>query len=328
MHSSARRLLQHNLTLLDRTGMGRETNKNSLLSLVKRVNNFYLNELGSSSYLPLFCQSHQVGLISTSVLSKLTCYPEVFTISDESVKLSDNLNTFDKRNVAIDRVLRNLRNKDELVALRGWRDECYEIKNSFAEKPLFRMERSATPLFGARQYGVHINGFVKHSQLGLCLWLQRRSPTKQTWPNLLDSFVGGGLSEGNSVLDTALKEAGEEANVPRKMAEVGLKHAGSVSFFHQTERGIHPNTEFVFDLELPEEFIPSNNDGEVSDFQLVPAEDLPSIISSQDFKTTSSPVVLDWLIRRGLVTLETEPNLPEVVELLHLPLHHLYRGQH
>ena len=44
----------------------------------------------------------------------------------------------------------------------------------------------------------------------------------------------------------------------------------------------------------------------------------------QDFKITSSAVALDWLIRQGLVTVDQEPDLPEVVELLHLPLHNMY----
>ena len=41
-------------------------------------------------------------------------------------------------------------------------------------------------------------------------------------------------------------------------------------FFFESERGIFPNTEFVFDLELPVDFIPTNNDGEVAEFELVP----------------------------------------------------------
>lgn len=45
------------------------------------------------------------------------------------------------------------------------------------------MERSATCLFGIKQYGVHINGYVKHPTKGLCVWLQQRSATKQTWPS-------------------------------------------------------------------------------------------------------------------------------------------------
>ena len=35
------------------------------------------------------------------------------------------------------------------------------------------------------------------------------------------------------------------------------------SFFFESERGVFPQTEFVFDLELPVDFVPTNNDGEV-----------------------------------------------------------------
>lgn len=43
-------------------------------------------------------------------------------------------------------------------------------------------------------------------------------------------------------------------------------------FFFESERGLFPNTEFVFDLELPCDFIPKNNDGEVEMFELLPAK--------------------------------------------------------
>lgn len=44
------------------------------------------------------------------------------------------------------------------------------------------MDRSATCLFGIRNYGVDINGYIKHPEKGLCMWFQKRSATKQTWP--------------------------------------------------------------------------------------------------------------------------------------------------
>jgi len=295
-----------------------------LLNLARSINNFYFSEYLNNTCLPFFCQNIQVGLISTSVLSQLSNYPDVFIISKKSVTLSDSLTSVQERNEALEQVLLDMKSKDLFSALRGWRSECYEIKPQFSAPVLFKMERCATPLFGVRQYGVQINGFVHHSSMGLSLWMQRRSSTKQTWPGKLDNFVGGGLSEGLGVLDTAVKEAGEEANVPEDLA-VKMRGAGAVSFFHQSERGIHPGTEFVFDLELPETFQPSNNDGEVDDWKLVPVEQVVDIISSQDYKITSSPVALDFLIRRGLVTVDQVDNLPEVVELLHLPLHNLFR---
>lgn len=67
--------------------------------------------------------------------------------------------------------------------------KCYEVKGTYSETPLLKMDRSATCLFGIRNYGVDINGFVNHPELGLCIWLQRRSPTKQTWPGKWDNMV-------------------------------------------------------------------------------------------------------------------------------------------
>ena len=93
-------------------------------------------------------------------------------------------------------------------------------------------------------------------------------------------MVGGGLAAGMTVAETVVKEAMEEANVPEALAATAIP-AGSVSFFHRSGRGLFPNTEFVFDLELPENFQPGNNDGEVSGFELTPVKDIVGIITSQ-----------------------------------------------
>ena len=104
-----------------------------------------------------------------------------------------------------------------------------------------------------------------------------------------------------------------------------MRPAGSVSFFHGTPGGgICPDTEYVFDLELPESFSPSNNDGEVAEWRLVPVADIPDLICGDKFKTTSTSVIMDWMIRNGIVTPENCDNFAEIVELIHLPVHQLY----
>ena len=55
---------------------------------------------------------------------------------------------------------------------------------------MFCTERAATPLLGLQAFGVHITGWVRHSSLGCCVWLQRRSSTKQTYPGKLGKFGG------------------------------------------------------------------------------------------------------------------------------------------
>lgn len=134
-------------------------------------------------------------------------------------------------------------------------------------------------------------------------------------------MVCGGLSVGYGVRETAVKEAAEEASIPEHLT-TGMRAAGAISLFFESERGLFPNTEYVFDLELPLDFVPNNADGEVQDFQLLSARDCYERLFSDDFKTTSVPVVLDFLIRQGFVgvTPETEENYTQVLELLHVPL--------
>lgn len=115
--------------------------------------------------------------------------------------------------------------------------------------------------------------------------------------------MGGGLSVGHGILETAHKEAMEEASVPTELMK-NLTSAGCVSFYFESERGLFPNTEFVFDLELPLNFVPQNADGEVETFELLPAKECLERLFSSDFKTTSAPVALDFLIRHGVLTSE------------------------
>ena len=46
------------------------------------------------------------------------------------------------------------------------------------------------------------------------------------------------------------------------------------SYTYEDERGIFPETQFVFDLELPESFQPVNIDGEVQAFYLLTIDEV------------------------------------------------------
>lgn len=158
-------------------------------------------------------------------------------------------------------------------------------------------------MFGIRKYGVDINGYVMDPVKGLSIWLQKRSPNKQTWPGYWDNIVSGGLSVGYGIHETAIKEAEEEASIPKRLLNK-LTSSGCVSMFFESERGLFPNTEFVYDIELPPDFVPSNSDGEVETFELLPVRECLERILSPHFKTTSVPVTLDFLIRHGFITAE------------------------
>ncbi|KAJ9600395.1 hypothetical protein L9F63_009323, partial [Diploptera punctata] len=272
---------------------------------------------------PFIVEGYQVGLVRQDVMKQLMRYPDVFHIQPDSVELNPAFRDYDERSSRVEAVLRECRSNNMFVTLKGWREECFEVRSVFSNNSLLKMDRSATCLFGIRNYGVDINGYVMDPEKGLCIWLQRRSKFRSMRAGLWNLWVGGGLSVGYGILETAIKEAAEEASIPPELI-AKLRPAGSVSFFFESERGLFPNTEFVFDLELPADFLPSNSDGEVETFELLPANEALEKVFSSEFKTTSCPVVLDFLIRHGLISPETEPNFPQLVELLHVPLQSLY----
>lgn len=83
---------------------------------------------------------------------------------------------------------------------------------------------------------------------------------------------------------------------------------------------------FVFEIELPLDFKPVNSDGEVDEFELLPATQVIDKICSPNFKMTSVPVVLDFMIRHGIINIENEKELLRIIELLHVPLQTLYNN--
>lgn len=63
--------------------------------------------------------------------------------------------------------------------------------------------------FGVTTYGCHINGYT-YKNGEMMMWVAKRSPTKQTYPNLLDQFVSQqkrqfGVSERHVSLDNSLE---------------------------------------------------------------------------------------------------------------------------
>ncbi|XP_044755640.1 nudix hydrolase 24, chloroplastic-like isoform X2 [Coccinella septempunctata] len=296
-----------------------------LLLLAKKFNCFYLKGLATGECKPFIVEGIQVGLIRPDVLQQLLNFPEVFSVTSEYVELNPAFRNYEERTIKVDEVLRKLHSDQKFVTLKGWRNECYEVKRHFSSSSLLQMDRCATCLFGIMNYGVDITGYVKHPTLGICIWFQKRAADKQTWPGYWDNMVGGGLSVGHGILETALKESQEEASVSRELMK-NLVSAGSVSFFYESQRGLFPNTVFVFEIELPLDFKPINSDGEVDEFELLPAADAIDRICSSNFKTTSAPVVLDFLIRHGIINIENEKELLRIIELLHVPLQTLYNN--
>jgi hypothetical protein len=259
------------------------------------------------SYRPFAVGSAPVGLVRHAFAARLGDFPGVFEVGAEGVRLRDRFADFDSRTRAVADVLETLRGRGEI---QGWRDEPYPVAVAFAAPLLMTLERAAVPLFGVRAYGVHMNGVVGDGW-DVRMWVAKRSLSKPTGPGKLDQLVAGGQPAGVSLADNLVKECAEEAAIPAELARRAVP-IGAVSYVTERPEGLRRDVLFNYDLELPESFTPHNADGEVDSFHLWPIERvIATVRDTDDFKFNCALVVIDFLIRRGLIA----PDHPDYVDL-------------
>jgi 8-oxo-dGTP pyrophosphatase MutT (NUDIX family) len=61
------------------------------------------------------------------------------------------------------------------------------------------------------------------------VWVGRRSPSKPTWPGLLDCLAAGGIAAGKMPLEAARKEAAGEAGISAAL-NAGIRPSGGVCY--------------------------------------------------------------------------------------------------
>ena len=260
-------------------------------------------------YLPFRVAGVVVGFVTQAFARVLNDFPDVFAVSTGGVAPSDRLTGFDDRSTAVAGVLETLMQRGDVP---GWRGEHYAVGVSFGASACFKMERAAVPLFGTIGYGVHLNGVVQ-TDAGLAMWIARRSLSKPTGPGKLDQVVAGGQPAGLSVSENLIKECAEEADIPADLA-AGCVPVGAISYVTERPEGLRRDVLFVYDLMLPDDFVPHNTDGEVEDFRLLPIDEVIALVrDTQDFKFNCSLVVIDFLVRHGYI----EPDHPDYMDIAH-----------
>jgi isopentenyldiphosphate isomerase len=274
----------------------------SYLDRIAECNTFDL-----SRYVPFEIDGERVGLVRKDFAGLLAPYTQVFRVEAARVSLAEQLTGFAARSAAVEPVLRELAAQGHIL---GWREEALVVTQSFSSAPYMQIERAAANHLGVRTFGVHMNGFVRRSD-GLHMWVPRRSRNKPTYPGRLDNMVAGGQPTGIGLLDNLIKECAEEANIPAVLAR-RAQPVGLISYCAEVPEGLQPDVEFCFDLELPEEFVPRNTDGEVEEFQLLPIEQVAQLAeNTREFKPNCALVVIHFLLRHGILS----PEHPDYVEI-------------
>jgi 8-oxo-dGTP pyrophosphatase MutT (NUDIX family) len=192
------------------------------------------------------------------------------------------------------------------------RREMTPVFRAWGEAPIARIDRIGLPGLGLPAYGVHVNGFVR-TDSGIHLWVGRRAMDREVAPGKFDHLVAGGMPIGLTARDTVAKEAEEEAGLAAAIAARAVP-VGMITYRFAAPEGMRDDRLFVYDLELPADIIPANRDGEVERFDLWPAARvLETIRATDDFKFNVNLVVIDFLIRHGILDPDREPDYAALV---------------
>ncbi|MFM0344124.1 NUDIX hydrolase [Paraburkholderia sp. RL17-347-BIC-D] len=246
------------------------------------------------AHVPFWIDAEQVGWIRTSDVPLLARWPDVFAIDRARVTLAPAFNTVDLRSAALGSVIGALAADGRIP---GWRNETYAIRNAFDAPPLAYIERAASRFFGTMTYAVHLNGVVEYEDSAPQLWIARRSDTKATDPGMLDNVVAGGIGWGLGVEATIIKECWEEAGIPEEIAARSV--AGRTAHVLQSlPEGTQAEQIFIYDLALPADFAPRNQDGEVGEHRLARVDEAARWIEEGAMTVDASLATLDCLLRR------------------------------
>ena len=223
-------------------------------------------------FVQLIAGRRQIGWLAPELAARLAAWPDVFKCGPDKVVLLDS---------------GQLPAVTEALAaegfIPGWRNERYRIEE------LFEIERAAARPFGLTTHAVHVNGVV-----GERMWLARRSAAKPIDPGLLDNLVGGGVTAGLSLEEVLVKEAWEEAGIAPELARRATR-GGTERILREVPEGVQSEVIHVFDLALPADFMPRNQDGEVSEFMLVSLAEVERLALTFE----ASLAARDYLSRRS-----------------------------
>ncbi|CAE6402293.1 unnamed protein product [Rhizoctonia solani] len=328
----------------------------SLLGIIKAANNFNPAALSTQKFVPFYLSLKRtqpqdiIGQIPPKVVANILSYPPgtfaahaidssggVSRTPDnahppssaqvKAIAFDDRIRTVHERSEAIERASLEWRNRGLFAGAIGknkWRNERYSVyvhpfRNAGpGGEVAFQLERAACELFGFVTYGVHMTMYTSDYRI----WVPRRSKTKQTWPGFLDNSAAGGIPVGMSPFESMVKECEEEASLAKDVARKHLKSVGAVSYFFQNSQGnLHPEVKYVYDMLCPSAhdpaFVPKPLDGEVESFELMGWEAVIAKLKAGEFKRNSALVLVDFLVRHGIVTHENEPNYLDIVTQMH-----------
>ncbi|PHK96023.1 NUDIX hydrolase [Pseudoroseomonas rhizosphaerae] len=256
------------------------------------------NNLASpAGLIPFRIGGEQVGWLGAELARWLAFRPRDFHFDGGGVSLAGRLRGAAARGSALADAVKGLE-KAGFLRVRG---EPFDVRATPEGPVLATLDRGAVPAFGVLAQGVHLNGLVRRAD-GLHVWIGKRARDKAVAPGQWDNLVAGGTPAGLDAWETLVKEGAEEAGLPPELV-ARARPAGRISYImRQADGGLRRDILHVYDLELPEDFIPVPHDDEVEHFELWPIRRVLEVVRDTDtVKFNVNLVLIDLLLREGLI---------------------------
>ncbi|MBM3602255.1 MAG: DUF4743 domain-containing protein [Alphaproteobacteria bacterium] len=185
-----------------------------------------------------------------------------------------------------------------------WYDEQVAVVTDWGQPPLATASRASVGFLGIKAFGVHLNAYLGRGQR-MQLWMAKRAAHISNFPNQYDHLVAGGMAAGDSILETLVKEAQEEAGMPAALSRAA-QPVGVIQYHLMRDEYSRQDTLFVYDLALDNhgasDFVPVNQDGHVASFARYPIDGVMRLVAETDtVKSNVNLVLIDFFLRHGMI---------------------------
>ncbi|KAH9883310.1 hypothetical protein F4778DRAFT_788721 [Xylariomycetidae sp. FL2044] len=148
----------------------------------------------------------------------------------------------------------------------------------------------------------------------------KRSATKATVLNKLDSTVAGVIRSEERPVDCMARKIAVEASIAEEYTRANIVACGTVSYqMLITSKGM-PGCQhiisYLYEMEIDRNMIPRPGNDEVDAFTLMTLDDVKGAMVQGEFVANRAMIWLAYLIRHGVVTAENEPDFIEICQRL------------
>ncbi len=283
----------------------------SLLRLIRRYKQFDF-----TGFVPIVVphdgHSVRIGWTKEDVAKGLAGLGDVFMLANNQLTLHPVYDTYAKRTEAVDVVLLKaseqgvLPPKIDYSATGG--DDWFTVAPQ-RQTVLFEMRRFYTPFVGVRRYASRVNAFYDDQ-----MWIVKRGTGVHQYPGFLDNLVGAGQIAGRTILENTIVEAHEEAGLtPQDCA--GLVSTSMIHTFRHTPKGfLFDENIYIYDLDTNGVIMPQIvNTWETADIMLWSYDQVIHTMKNTDeFRPEAALCLIDFFIRRGVITPDNEPDYDEI----------------